>query len=112
MNLPFDGLVAYSRRSWHLQLFWPPGNSALARSRSLRTAQSCCLPAYSAPGHGEYSVSMTLRHVTVTALCKGHWRQQACGPNHADRRPKWIAPYVKGPEGAPLKKDRVHVWRK
>ncbi|MGH3582674.1 MAG: hypothetical protein ACRDUB_13890 [Mycobacterium sp.] len=42
----------------------------------------------------------------------GHWRQQACGPNHADRRPKWIAPYVKGPEGAPLKKDRVHVWRR
>ena len=42
----------------------------------------------------------------------GHWRQQACGPNHADRRPKWIAPYVKGPEGAPLKTDRVHVWRR
>lgn len=42
----------------------------------------------------------------------GHWRQQACGPNHADRRPKWIAPYVKGPEDAPLKTDRVHVWRR
>jgi hypothetical protein len=42
----------------------------------------------------------------------GHWRQQACGPNHADRRPKWIAPYVKGPEGSPLMKDRVHVWRR
>jgi len=42
----------------------------------------------------------------------GHWRQQACGPNHADRRPKWIAPFIKGPEGAPLKKDRVHVWRR
>lgn len=42
----------------------------------------------------------------------GHWRQQACGPNHADRRPKWIAPYVKGPEGAPMTKDRVHVWRR
>jgi len=21
--------------------------------------------------------------------------------------PKWIAPYIKGPDGAPLKKDRV-----
>lgn len=42
----------------------------------------------------------------------GHWRQQACGPNHADRRPKWIAPYIKGPEEAPLKTDRVHVWRR
>ena len=27
----------------------------------------------------------------------GHWRQQACG---------------KGPEGTPLMKDRVHVWRR
>jgi hypothetical protein len=42
----------------------------------------------------------------------GHWRQQACGPDRADRRPKWIAPYVKGPEGAPITTDRVHVWRR
>ena len=24
----------------------------------------------------------------------GHWRQQACGPGRAQRKPTWIAPYV------------------
>jgi hypothetical protein len=32
----------------------------------------------------------------------GHWRNQAWGPGHRWRRPVWIAPYVKGPEGKPL----------
>lgn len=42
----------------------------------------------------------------------GHWRQQACGPNHSERRPKWIAPYIKGPQGKPLVSERVNVWRR
>lgn len=59
--------------------------------------------------HGGSSADRQYRHRWWVG---GHWRQQACGPNHADRRPKWIAPYVKGPDGAPLKTDRVHVWRR
>jgi len=42
----------------------------------------------------------------------GHWRQQACGPNHSERRPKWIAPYIKGPQDKPLTTERVNVWRR
>lgn len=42
----------------------------------------------------------------------GHWRQQACGPNHSERRPKWIAPYIKGPQDKPLTSERVNVWRR
>lgn len=44
----------------------------------------------------------------------GHWRQQAYGPNHSWRKPKYIGDYIKGPEGAPLiaPKSRVHVLRK
>jgi hypothetical protein len=42
----------------------------------------------------------------------GHWRQQACGPNHSERRPKWIAPYIKGPQDKPLTAERVNVWRR
>lgn len=43
----------------------------------------------------------------------GHWRQQACGPERSQRKPVWIAPHVKGPEGLPLTdKPRVHVWRR
>lgn len=32
----------------------------------------------------------------------GHWRNQPFGPGRSLRRPVWIAPYVKGPEGLPL----------
>lgn len=32
----------------------------------------------------------------------GHWRNQPFGPGRSLRRPVWIAPYVKGPEGKPL----------
>jgi hypothetical protein len=35
------------------------------------------------------------RHVV-----RGHFRQQACGPNHSERKTIWIAPFMKGPEGA------------
>jgi hypothetical protein len=35
---------------------------------------------------------------------KGHWRQQPYGPGRSLRRPTYIAPYIKGPEGAPLRK--------
>lgn len=44
----------------------------------------------------------------------GHWRQQAYGPNHSWRKPRYIGDYIKGPEGAPLiaPKPRVHVLRK
>lgn len=42
----------------------------------------------------------------------GHWRQQACGPGRKQRKPVFILPYVKGPEDAPLKTERVNVWRR
>jgi hypothetical protein len=34
---------------------------------------------------------------------RGHWRQQAVGPNHQDRAPVWIMAHVKGPEDRPMK---------
>lgn len=43
---------------------------------------------------------------------EGHWRQQPCGPGRSQRRPTWIAPYVKGPDEAPLTRERVMVWRR
>lgn len=43
---------------------------------------------------------------------RGHWRNQAYGPGHRYRRPTFIASYIKGPEGAPLRKGAtVHVLR-
>ena len=43
----------------------------------------------------------------------GHWRQQACGPEHSQRKPVWINQYVKGPSDAPLApKQKVYVLRR
>ncbi|WP_454232298.1 hypothetical protein [Mycolicibacterium fortuitum] len=42
-----------------------------------------------------------------------HWRQQPCGPGRSQRKPVFIAPYVKGPEDKPLvAKERVNVLRR
>jgi hypothetical protein len=43
-------------------------------------------------------------------VVRGHWRNQAYGAGRQLRRPVWVAPYLKGPEGAPLLGgDRVNV---
>jgi hypothetical protein len=55
----------------------------------------------------------TGRRLKHRHLVRGHWRQQPWGPQHAQRRPTWVAPYLKGPEGAPLvERERVMVWRR
>lgn len=57
------------------------------------------------PGAG---TTLTSRH-----LVRGHWRQQACGHNREQRKPVYVQPYIKGPQGAELKlKDQVHIWRR
>jgi hypothetical protein len=35
-------------------------------------------------------------------VVEGHWRWQPCGPGRSERRLIWIAPHIKGPDGAPL----------
>ena len=46
-------------------------------------------------------------------IVRGHWRQQACGPRRAWRKPVYITPYIKGPEGTELvTKPVVHVLRR
>lgn len=32
-------------------------------------------------------------------IVRGHWRNQACGPNYEERKRIWIEPFWKGPEG-------------
>lgn len=50
------------------------------------------------------------REYHVRWVVKGHWRQQRVGPGRKFRKPTYIAPHVKGPENAPLKTERVHIW--
>ena len=46
-------------------------------------------------------------------VVRGHWRNQAVGKGRAQRRPTWVASYVKGPADAPLlSTDKVMVWRR
>ena len=41
-------------------------------------------------------------------IVDGHWRNQPYGVGHSLRRLQWIAPFIKGPEDAPLViKDKV-----
>lgn len=42
-------------------------------------------------------------------VVRGHFRNQACGPRHSQRRRQWIEPYWKGPEDAP-RLGREHVF--
>lgn len=44
-------------------------------------------------------------------VVQGHWRQQPCGPNHADRRLIYITPFIKGPDNAPLKESMRRVFQ-
>lgn len=46
----------------------------------------------------------------VRFIVRGHWRNQAHGPNRAERRLIWIKPYYKGPEMADLV-NRPYVVR-
>lgn len=46
-------------------------------------------------------------------IVRGHWAQQAHGPDRSLRKLIYRAPYVKGPEGAPfLTTEKVMVWRR
>lgn len=58
----------------------------------------------SAKADGETMVEWHHRWIT-----RGHWRWQRCGEGLLELRRIWISPYVKGPEGAPLKvSDKVY----
>ncbi|MHC9556088.1 hypothetical protein ACQQ68_10970 [Corynebacterium diphtheriae] len=43
------------------------------------------------------------RHLSVRFMVRGHWRQQACGPKHGQRKPLFIQPFMKGPDDAPVR---------
>lgn len=56
---------------------------------------------------GESGRSYSHRWIT-----RGHWRQQWY-PAREVHRPVWIAPHVKGPEGAPLiGGEKVYAWKR
>lgn len=55
--------------------------------------------------------SSSLIERTHRWMVAGHWRNQPCGPRQSQRRPVWVMPHLKGPDGAPIR-ERVHAWRR
>jgi hypothetical protein len=53
------------------------------------------------------------QHVVSSAWVRtrvaGHWRKQACGPRHSERKVIWIAPFWRGPEDAPIHTPKHEV---
>lgn len=52
------------------------------------------------------------RNYSVRWVVRGYWRNQPVGTEKKERRLTWVTPHVKGPEDAPLRTERVHVWRR
>lgn len=50
----------------------------------------------------------TLQHRFIV---RGHWRKQRVGTGRLDTRITYVAPYVKGPDGAPfIRREKVFKW--
>lgn len=55
----------------------------------------------------------TGRRLTTRHVVRGHWTHQPYGPGRKLRRLQWVAPFIRGPEGAPfVGTDTVTVWRR
>ena len=79
----------------------PPAVQVIALRRSVREAAGA-EPPRGEPGAGH--------KMTVRFIVSGHPRLQRCGPGRKDVKLIWIAPFEKGPEGAPLRvRKRVYA---
>lgn len=93
-----------------------PSPSALARAakqrRKIRPVRIIDLRRLAQRGN-DPNLEISSRNYTHRWVVRGHWRQQAYGPDRARRRPTYIAPYTKGPDGAPwMPSEHVSVWRR
>lgn len=53
------------------------------------------------------------RTLTQRVIVRGHWRHQACGPGHSERRLIWVDQHLRGPEDAEIKGvHRVYFGRR
>src|SRR5260370_30883058 len=52
---------------------------------------------------GNHSVDLARREWSCQWVVRGHWRQQACGPEQSERRPLSVSAYRKGTQDQPPK---------
>lgn len=61
---------------------------------------------------GDFEVNAEGHEYHHQWIVRGHWRQQWY-PSINDHRPVWIAPHIKGPDGAPLLGgEKVYAWNR
>lgn len=91
---------------------WPAGGGDQRPDPMARTVKMLVLrepPKSSGSGGGEGGSGRYSHRFVV----RGFWRNQPCGPGNSERRLTWVAPFIKGPEGAPLvERETVRVWRR
>lgn len=92
----------------------PESERATRRSRPTDVLLLDARPPQHLPGEHD-SVPQRGRYTKRTHrwVVRGHWRNQAYGPDRSLRRQQWIPDHIRGPEGAPrLQRERVYVWRR
>jgi hypothetical protein len=115
-----DWLLTYLLTTWHVQRqrlttsrIVRPDRAALRRLAKQRDTSDPAVRVISLrtpePSEASSRDGHEYRHQWVV---RGHWRQQWY-PSIADHRPVWIAPHIKGPDGAPLLGgEKVYAWQR
>ena len=88
----------------------PPAQRSKGRRHPRRVAHVRVIKLRRTSPDGQGAASREWRHRWVV---RGHWRMQPFGEGRERRRPVWISPHVKGPEGAPmLGGEKVYHWKR
>jgi hypothetical protein len=98
----------------------PPAATTHDRATARRAAREGTSPAVRVvllrrpvpdTSEGGTTLTGTGRHLHHRFPVTGYWKNVAYGPGYTLHRPKWIAPHMKGPAGAPLlTSPKVKKW--
>lgn len=89
-----------------------PNRAGRKRAAALRPDPEVKVITLRRPAHGEKPV-VGHQHVdwSCSWLVRGHWRHAPHGGHYADGRTRtWIKPYIKGPDGMPLRSVDI-LWK-
>lgn len=117
------GLVAFLAAAWHLMAA-PNIAEAVDVEPRTGTRRAADVTAPLEPSLVRVIEARPMRTVRATGessgrtythrwVVRGHWRDQPYGAGRKLRRTQWVESYLKGPEGAPIKRhDIVRAWRR
>ncbi|QMV84080.1 hypothetical protein HW450_06695 [Corynebacterium hindlerae] len=88
------------------------GTSAKRAKKSAESVQVIELRRLATPPRADHTKEPRQVEHTHRWMVRGHWRQQRVGPGRQFVKPVFVTPHVRGPEGLPLKTERVQAWRR